>query len=153
MENKCTMSKRKGSVLLKFGLTTLALILLVQLTALPQAVKPKISTLDSSKMPPGCSYTLDDWKGNTLAWAPYLALSDSGNFLVLIDGQIKAIPINKGRNEEHISAFDGKYYIEVRTPVWKRIGSELRNSRATFKIINTHAHTETKLIVRASQGC
>jgi hypothetical protein len=147
------MLKRKISVLLKFGITTLALILFAQIAAMSQAVKPKISTLDSSKLPPGCSYTLDDWKGNLLAWAPYLALSDSGNFIISIDGQVKEIPINQGRNDEHISVFDGQYYIEVHTPAWKQTGSELQNSRATFKVINTYAHTETKLIVRASQGC
>lgn len=147
------MLARTGSVLLKFVTTILTLISFAQIAALSQAVKPQISTLNSSKIPRGCSYTLDDWKGNLLVWAPYLALSDSGNLLISIDGKIKAIPINQGRDDGRISAFDGKYYVEVHTPKWKQTGSELRNSRATFKVINTHAHTETKLIVRASQGC
>jgi hypothetical protein len=146
------MLKRTGLVLLKFGLTTLALTLFVQITALSQAVKPQISAIDNSTLPRGCSYSLDDWKGNTLAWAPYQASPESGGILMSIDGERKEIPINS-RSDEAISAYDGQYYVEVQTPIWKEIGSELRTAKAVLAVKNTRSYTETKLVVRASQGC
>lgn len=146
------MLRRTGSVLLKFGFTTLTLILFTQLTALSKAVKPQITSIDSSRLPSGCSYSLDDWKGNILAGAPYKSSPDSGWILMVIDGENKKIPI-KSRNDKKISAYDGQYYVEIQTPVWKKIDLELSIAKATLIIRNTRSHTETKLIVRASQGC
>lgn len=102
----------------------------------------------------GCSYSLDDWKGNTLAWAPYQygGNTQPNNLLMSIDGVVRELPINS-RSENHISAFDGRYYVDIRTPSWKRVGIELSQARATLLLRNTRAYIETNIAVRASQGC
>jgi len=119
-----------------------------------QAIKPQISALPVSSLPMGCSYSLDDWKENTLAWAAYQyeANTQPSNLLMSIDGVVRELPINS-RSDDHITAFDGRYYVDIRTPNWKRVGSELSQSRATLLLRNTRAYIETIIVVRASQGC
>jgi hypothetical protein len=121
---------------------------------LSQAVKPQISELLDSSIPRGCGYSLDDWKGTTLAWAPYPyeGNTQANNLLISIDGEVRELPINS-RSENHISAFDGRYYLDIRTPIWKRVASELSHARATLLLRNTKAFVETKIVVRASKGC
>ena len=121
---------------------------------LSQAVKPQISELLDSSIPRGCGYLLDDWKGTTLAWAPYPyeGNTQANNLLISIDGEVRELPINS-RSENHISAFDGRYYLDIRTPIWKRVASELSHARATLLLRNTKAFVETKIVVRASKGC
>lgn len=118
------------------------------------AVKPRLSALPDSLMPRGCSYTVDDWKGSQLVWAPYPAQRDiSLPALVAIDGSVRRLRIN-GLNDDYLSAYDGTYYIDVRTEKWTRVGEwSLRQARAIMTIRNTKAYVESKLIVRASQGC
>jgi hypothetical protein len=119
-----------------------------------QAVKPQISELTNSSVPRGCGYSLDDWKGTTLAWAPlqYEGNTQANNLLMSIDGEVRELPINS-RSENYISAYDGRYYVDIRTPIWKRVGIELSQARATLLLRNTKAYIETKIIARASQGC
>lgn len=102
----------------------------------------------------GCSYSLDDWKGNPLAWAPYQYEGNTqpSNLLMRIDRVVRELPINS-RSDDHITAFDGRYYMDIRTPNWKRVGSELSQARATLLLRNTRAYIETIIVVRASQGC
>jgi hypothetical protein len=121
---------------------------------LVQAVKPQISELPGSSMPRGCGYSLDDWKGVTLVWAPYQYEGNSQaiNLLMVIDGEIRELPINS-RDESRISAYDGRYYVDIRTPKWKRVDSELSQAKATLLVRDTKAFIETKIIARASQGC
>ena len=119
-----------------------------------QAIKPQISALPDSSLPMGCSYSLDDWKGNMLGWAPYQyeGNTQANNLLMSIDGEVRELPISS-RSENHISAYDGRYYVDIRTPSWKRVGSELSQARATLLLRNTRAYIETNILVRASQGC
>ena len=121
---------------------------------LSQAVKPQISELLDSSIPRGCGYSLDDWKGTTLAWAPYPyeGNTQANSLLITIDGEVRELPMNS-RSENHISAFDGRYYLDIRTPIWKRVASELSHARATLLLRNTKAFVETKIVVRASKGC
>jgi ABC-type uncharacterized transport system substrate-binding protein len=102
----------------------------------------------------GCSYSLDDWKGNMLAWAPYQyeGNTQANNLRMSIDGEVRELPINS-RSDYHISAYDGRYYVDIRIPSWKRVGSELSQARATLLVRNTRTYTETNILVRASQGC
>jgi hypothetical protein len=39
----------------------------------------------------GCSYSLDDWKGNMLGWAPYQyeGNTQANNLLMSIDGEVQ----------------------------------------------------------------
>jgi hypothetical protein len=136
---------------------SIAILVFASLNAgqgLVQAVKPQISELPGSSMPRGCSYSLDDWKGVTLALAPYQYEGNphANNLLMVIDGEIREVPINS-RDESHISAYDGRYYVDIRTPRWKRVGSELSQAKATLLLKDTKAFIETKIIARASQGC
>ena len=119
-----------------------------------QAVKPQLSELPDSSIPRGCGYSLDDWKGTTFAWAPYQYEGNTqpNNLLIFIDGQVRALPINS-RSESHISAYDGRYYVDIQTSSWRRVGSELSQARATLLLRNTKAYIETNITVRASQGC
>ena len=119
-----------------------------------QAIKPQLSELPSFSVPMGCGYSLDDWRGTVIGWAPIgqPENTDENKLLLSIDGEVRAIAINS-RSEDHISAYDGRYYIEIQTPNWRQTGSELSDAKATIKIRNTSAFTETNLIVRASQGC
>jgi hypothetical protein len=119
-----------------------------------QALKPKLSALPDSLLPMGCSYSLDDWKGNMLAWAPYQyeGNTQANNLRMSIDGEVRELPINS-RSDYHISAYDGRYYVDIRIPSWKRVGSELSQARATLLVRNTRTYTETNILVRASQGC
>lgn len=119
-----------------------------------QAVKPQISEVPDSSIPRGCGYSLDDWKGTTLAWAPYQyeGNTQAKNLLMYIDGEPREVPINS-RDENHISAYDGRYYVDIRTPRWKQVGSELSQARATLLLRNTKAYIESSIVVRASQGC
>lgn len=119
-----------------------------------QTIKPQISALPDSSLPMGCSYSLDDWKGNMLAWAQYQYEGNTqpNNLLMSIDGVVRELPINS-RSENHISAYDGRYYVDIRTPSWKRVGSELSQARATLLLRYTRAYIETNIVVRASQGC
>ena len=119
-----------------------------------QSKKPQISLLPDSSLPMGCSYSLDDWKGNMLAWAPYQYEGNTqpNNLLMSIYEVVRELPINS-RSENHISAYDGRYYVDIRTPSWKRVGSELSQARATLLLRNTRAYIETNIVVRASQGC
>jgi hypothetical protein len=119
-----------------------------------QAVKPQISELPDALIPRGCSYSLDDWKGTALAWAPYQyeGSTQANNLLMFIDGEVRELPISS-RGENHISAYDGRYYVDIRTPSWKRVGSELSQARATLLLRNTNAYIQTVIIARASQGC
>ena len=121
---------------------------------LVQAVKPQISELHGSSIPRGCGYSLDDWKGVTLVWAPYQYKGNpqANNLLMVIDGEIREVPINS-RDENHISAYDGRYYVDIRTPKWKRVDSELLQTKATVLLRDTKASVDTKIIARASQGC
>lgn len=89
-----------------------------------------------------------------LAWAPYQYEGNTqpNNLLMSIDEVVRELPINS-RSENHISAYDGRYYVDIRTPSWKRVGSELSQARATLLLRNTRAYIETNIVVRASQGC
>jgi hypothetical protein len=144
---------------IRYGLATLAAgAFLSSWSVLPlwsQAVKPQISALPDSVMPLGCSYTVDDWRGTLLLWAPYSAFhhsSEKPELLIAVDGAVQRLPINS-RSMDHISASDGTYYVDIRTPAWNRVGMELSQARATLTLRNTRAYTETRLIVRASEGC
>ena len=119
-----------------------------------QAIKPQISSLPDFALPRGCSYSLDDWRGNTLAWAPYQyeGNTQANNLVMSIDGDVRELPINS-RSENHISAYDGTYYVDIRTPSWNRVGGELSQARATLLLRNTRAYVESNVVVRASQGC
>jgi hypothetical protein len=61
-------------------------------SGMAQAVKPQISELPDSSIPRGCSYSLDDWKGTTLAWAPcqYQGNTYANNLLLFVDGELRA---------------------------------------------------------------
>jgi hypothetical protein len=72
--------------------------------------------------------------------------------LIAVDGAVRRLPINS-RSKDHISAADGTYYIDIRTPAWSQVGMELSQARATLTLRNTRTYTETHLIVRASEGC
>jgi len=119
-----------------------------------QGIKPKISWLPDSAIPMGCSLIIDDWKGNAIAWAPYSFQSnqDDTGLVMHIDGKTREIPINH-YSERMLSAYDGKYYIEISTPQWSQVGAELAHAKATAKIRNTAAYTETHIIARAARGC
>jgi hypothetical protein len=119
-----------------------------------QAVKPYISELPDSSIPRGCGYSLDDWKGTTVGWAPYQYESNTqANYLFMtIDGKVRELPINS-RDENHILAYDGRYYLHIQTPKWKRVGIELSQARANLLLRNTKAYVETSIVVRASKGC
>lgn len=140
-------------VLIALSTSVLSIGLDVSL-GIAQAVKPQLSGLPDSSIPRGCGYSLDDWKGTTLAWAPYQYEGNTqpSNLLIFIDGEVLALPI-KSRSESHISAYDGRYYVDIRTPSWRRVGSELSQARATLLLRNTKAYIETNIIARASQGC
>ena len=119
-----------------------------------QAVKPQVSELPASSIPRGCSYSLDNWKGAMLAWAPYQyeGNSQANTLLMSIDGEVRDIPIIS-RDQNHISAYDGMYYVDIRTPRWKQVGAELSQARAILLLRNTKAYVEINIVVRASQGC
>jgi len=123
-------------------------------SGMAQAVKPQLSELPDSSIPRGCSYSLDDWKGATLAWASYQyeGNASANNLLIFIDGALRELPINS-RDEKHIAAHDGRYYVDIQTPRWIRVESELSHARATLILRNTKAYVETNIIARASQGC
>lgn len=140
-------------ILIALGTSVLSIGLDVSL-GIAQAVKPQLSELPDSSIPRGCGYSLDDWKGSTLAWAPYQyeGNTQANNLVMSIDGEVRQIPINS-RSENHISAYDGRYYVDIRTPSWRRVGSELSQARATLLLRNTKAYIETNIAARASQGC
>ena len=119
-----------------------------------QAVKPQISEFLDALISIGCRYSLDDWKGTTLAWAPcqYEGKTQVNNLLIFIDGEDREFPIGS-RGVNHISTYDGRCYVYIRTPSWKRVGSELSQARATLLLRNTSAYIQTFIIARASQGC
>ena len=128
---------------------------LVGMPLMSQAIKPQLSALPDSVMPRGCSYTVDDWRGTLLLWAPYSAFHNSGEqpeLLIAVDGVVRRLAINS-RSNDHITAYDGTYYVDIRTPLWSKVGVELSQARAMLTLRNTRAYTETHLIVRASEGC
>jgi len=131
--------------------TAIALILVSQLTAVSQAEKPKISPIDRSMIPRGCSYYLDDWQGNYLLWATYPGFSDSKNLIIRINGKTRKIPYTQ--NDQVINASSDKYKIQITNQEWKQVGYELSSAKAILKVINTEANTQTQLIVRAQKGC
>jgi hypothetical protein len=141
------------------GLTALAVVALVcSLQGRPlwgQAVKPQLSALPDSVLPRGCSTTLDDWRGSQLLWAPPTASpksSDQAELLIAVDGAVRRLAINS-RSSSHLSATEGTYSVDIRTPTWKRVDMELSQVRATLTLRNTRTKTETCVILRASQGC
>ncbi|MFN4867045.1 MAG: hypothetical protein ACK5GZ_12100 [Cyanobium sp.] len=114
-----------------------------------------MSALPDSALPRGCSYTLDDWRGTQLLWAPYTAFHNSSEqpeLLIAVDGAVRRLAINS-RSKDHISAYDGTYYVDIRTPAWSRVDLELSQARATLTLRNTRAYSESRLILRASEGC
>jgi hypothetical protein len=113
------------------GLTALAVVALVcSLQGRPlwgQAVKPQLSALPDSVLPPGCSTTLDDWRGSQLLWAPPTASpksSDQAELLIAVDGAVRRLAINS-RSSSHLSATERTYSVDIRTPTWKRVDMEL----------------------------
>jgi hypothetical protein len=141
------------------GLTALAVVALVcSLQGRPlwgQAVKPQLSALPDSVPPRGCSTTLDDWRGSQLLWAPPTTSpksSDQAEILIAVDGAVRRLAINS-RSSSHLSATEGTYSVDIRTPTWKRVDMELSQVRATLTLRNTRTKTETRVILRASQGC
>jgi hypothetical protein len=113
------------------GLTALAVVALVcSLQGRPlwgQAVKPQLSALPDSVLPPGCSTTLDDWRGSQLLWAPPTASpksSDQAELLIAVDGAVRRLAINS-RSSSHLSATEGTYSVDICTPTWKRVDMEL----------------------------
>lgn len=141
------------------GLTALAVVALVcSLQGRPlwgQAVKPQLSALPDSVPPRGCSTTLDDWRGSQLLWAPPTTSpksSDQAEILIAVDGAVRRLAINS-RSSSHLSATEGTYSVDIRTPTWKRVDMELSQARATLTLRNTRTKTETRVILRASQGC
>jgi hypothetical protein len=113
------------------GLTALAVVALVcSLQGRPlwgQAVKPQLSALPDSVPPRGCSTTLDDWRGSQLLWAPPTTSpksSDQAEILIAIDGAVRRLAINS-RSSSHLSATEGTYSVDIRTPTWKRVDMEL----------------------------
>jgi hypothetical protein len=144
---------------IRYGLTAMAVgVLVSNLWGTPlsaQAVKPQLSALPDSALPRGCSYTLDDWRGTQLLWAPYTAFHNSSEqpeLLIAVDGAVRRLAINS-RSKDHISAYDGTYYVDIRTPAWSRVDLELSQARATLTLRNTRAYSESRLILRASEGC
>ncbi len=141
------------------GLTALAVVALVcSLQGRPlwgQAVKPQLSALPDSVPPRGCSTTLDDWRGSQLLWAPPTTSpksSDQAEILIAVDGAVRRLAINS-RSSSHLSATEGTYSVDIRTPTWKRVDMELSQARATLTLRNTRTNTDTRVILRASQGC
>jgi hypothetical protein len=141
------------------GLTALAVVALVcSLQGRPlwgQAVKPQLSALPDSVLPRGCSTTLDDWRGSQLLWAPPTASpksSDQAELLIAVDGAVRRLAINS-RSSSHLSATERTYSVDIRTPTWKRVDMELSQARATLTLRNTRTNTDTRVILRASQGC
>ena len=141
------------------GLTALAVVALVcSLQGRPlwgQAVKPQLSALPDSVPPRGCSTTLDDWRGSQLLWAPPTASpksSDQAELLIAVDGAVRRLAINS-RSSSHLSATERTYSVDIRTPTWKRVDMELSQARATLTLRNTRTNTDTRVILRASQGC
>lgn len=128
--------------------------LCLSMAAKAQAVKPRISPLPEYSRPRGCSYSIDDWRGSMLLWAPYQYADNNqeNNLLIVIDDQIRSIPINS-RGNNYIAAYDGTYYVDVRADRWNRVGSELRQSRAILMVRNTRSYAETSIVARASEGC
>jgi hypothetical protein len=113
------------------GLTALAVVALVcSLQGRPlwgQAVKPQLSALPDSVPPRGCSTTLDDWRGSQLLWAPPTTSpksSDQAEILIAVDGAVRRLAINS-RSSSHLSATEGTYSVDIRTPTWKRVDMEL----------------------------
>jgi len=113
------------------GLTALAVVALVcSLQGRPlwgQAVKPQLSALPDSVLPPGCSTTLDDWRGSQLLWAPPTASpksSDQAELLIAVDGAVRRLAINS-RSSSHLSATEGTYSVDICTPTWKWVDMEL----------------------------
>jgi hypothetical protein len=105
--------------------------------------------------PRGCSTTLDDWRGSQLLWAPPTASpksSDQAELLIAVDGAVRRLAINS-RSSSHLSATEGTYSVDIRTPTWKRVDMELSQARATLTLRNTRTNTDTRVILRASQGC
>jgi hypothetical protein len=142
------------AILLALSATALSTGFLMGAAA-AKAVKPQISMLPEDSIPRGCGYSLDDWRRSTLAWAPYPYASDpkaKGLLIMMIDGAIREMPLSS-RNESHITAHDSRYDVDIRTPQWKRVDTELFQARATLLLRDTKAHTATNIIVRASQGC
>ncbi|MEA5444187.1 hypothetical protein [Cyanobium gracile] len=141
------------AILLVLSTTVLSMGSLVGIAA-ANAVKPQISTLPEASIPRGCGYSLDDWRRSTLAWAPYPYASkpQAKGLLMAIDGVVREIPISS-RDERHITAHDGRYEVDIWTPQWKRVDTELFQARATLLLRDTTAHTATNIIVRAAQGC
>ena len=88
--------------LLQSVFTAMALILASQSTAISQVDKPRISPIDRSMIPMGCSYYLDDWKNNYLLGATHPSVSDSKNMIIRIDGQTRKIPYTQ--NNQVINA-------------------------------------------------
>ncbi len=144
---------QKTAILLVLSAAALSTCFLMD-DAAAKAVKPQISTLPEASIPRGCGYSLDDWKRPTLAWAPYPYASNAQTkgLLMAIDGAVREIPISS-RNEQHITAHDSRYDVDIRTPQWKRVDTELFQARATLLLRDTTAHTATNIIVRAAQGC
>jgi hypothetical protein len=131
--------------------TAIALILATQSTAISQADKPRISPIDRSMIPMGCSYYLDDWKNNYLLGATHPSVSDSKNMIIRIDGQTRKIPYTQ--NNQVINASSEEYEIQITNQEWKQVGYELSSAKAILKVINTEDNTQTQLIVRAQKGC
>jgi len=119
-----------------------------------EAIKPKISWLQHSSIPMGCSLIVDDWRGNALAWAPYSSQNNKNErgLIMQIDGETREIPINH-YSEKVLSAYDGKYYIEISTPQWAQAAAELAQAKANIKVRNTAAYSETYITARAAKGC
>jgi len=129
--------------------TAIALILVGQLTAVSQTKKPQVSPIDPSTIPSGCSYTLSDWKGNTLLWAP--ASYDSKNLIIRIDGKTRKVPFT--RNDQQIIASSEEYNIQITNQEWKEAGYETSTAKAILSVIHTETNTQTQLIAKAIAGC
>jgi hypothetical protein len=74
---------------------------LVGMPLMGQAVKPQLSALPDSVMPRGCSYTVGDWRGTLLLWAPYAAFHNNNEqpeLLIAVDGVVRRLAINSRSN-------------------------------------------------------
>lgn len=143
-------------------LMTLLTILSIQFPIFSQTVKPNISFLNEGDYSgiEGCSYSMDDWKGNTFIVATYPFSDDQDNhyLYIKIDGKIWKLSykvIEGGKDETTLQVFplNQPFHITMSTPKWKKIGAEFSIGKSRLEVHDTRNITTTKLWVRAMYGC
>jgi len=120
-----------------------------------QAIKPQLSIVPQAYTEPGCSTSIDDWRGNLLTWRKATQFQDGSlqlSLLMNIDGKVRSIPITS-ETANATTAYDGKYFVNITLVSKIRDAPELSQSKAVISIKNTNAYTETSVIGRYSSGC